>query len=173
MRDSPLLRLVKRVCRFQYAVDLRLQRAWSGWRGDRPWTLAGECCRSGSCCERPAIAVGWITWAVPLVRRGFLAWQRRVNGFELAHTDPAGRLFVFRCSHFDRETRSCDSYDSRPGVCRDYPRNLMWQANPELHARCGYRALPPNARGLRLAIDALELTPEQRAKLRRGLRLDG
>jgi Fe-S-cluster containining protein len=95
-----------------------------------------------------------------------------VNGFELASTDPGSRVFVFRCSHFDRRTRTCDSYGSRPGICRDYPRNLMWQPNPELMPACGYRAAPPNATGLLAALDEVELTPEQREKLRKGLRLE-
>jgi Fe-S-cluster containining protein len=117
--------------------------------------------------------VGPLTWSLPLLRRLFLAWQRRINGFELVRSEPEAHAFVFRCSHFDRTTRSCDSYDSRPGVCRDYPRNLMWQANPALLPGCGYRAVPPNAARLRSALDGLDLTPEQREKLRRGLRLEG
>ena len=173
MRDGFLLRAVKRVFLWQYTVDLHAHRALARLRGERTWTLAGACRRSAQCCEAPAIAVGWIAWSVPLVRRLFLAWQRHVNGFELTRVDSDGNLFVFHCSHFDRTARSCDSYRSRPGICRDYPRNLMWQPNPELHPRCGYRAFPPNAAGLRAAIDALDLTPEQREKLSRGLRLDG
>jgi hypothetical protein len=58
-------------------------------------------------------------------------------------------------------------------VCRDYPRNLMWQPDPELLPPCGYRPIAPNAAGLRAALDRLDLTPAQREKLRRGLRLDG
>jgi Fe-S-cluster containining protein len=96
-----------------------------------------------------------------------------VNGFELTAADAEARVFVFRCSHFDRASRSCDSYDSRPGLCRDYPRNLLWQPNPELLPGCGYRAVAPNAAGLRRALERADLTPEQREKLRRGLRLDG
>jgi uncharacterized protein len=173
MRDGLALRALKRVLLWQYTADLQIQRGLARLRGERPWTLAGGCQRSGQCCEAPALEAGLITWSFPRLRRLFLAWQRRVNGFELSHVDTDGRLFVFRCSHYDRKSRSCDSYDSRPGVCRDYPRNLMPQANPQLHPRCGYRALPPNAASLRTAIDALEVTPEQREKLRRGLRLDG
>jgi Fe-S-cluster containining protein len=173
MRDGLLLRAMKRVCLWQYVADLHIHRALGRLRGEKPWTLAGQCRRSAQCCEAPAIDAGRITWSLPIERRLFLAWQRRVNGFELAHVDADGRLFVFHCTHFDRTSRSCDSYDSRPGVCRDYPRNLMWQANPELHARCGYRALPPNVAGLRTAIDELDITPERREKLRRGLRLEG
>jgi Fe-S-cluster containining protein len=104
-------------------------------------------------------------------RRLFLAWQRRVNGFELVSADD--RVFVFRCTHFDRSTHTCDSYGSRPGMCRDYPRALMWQVSPDLLPTCGYRAIPSNAAGLKAALDAAALSPEQREKLRKGLRLDG
>ena len=173
MRDGPVLRAVKRVALWQYQIDLALHRAWQRARGERPWTLGGACHRSGTCCEAPAIAAGRVTWSMPRVRRLFLAWQRRVNGFELVSEDARARVFVFRCRHFDRATRSCDSYDSRPGMCRDYPRNLMWQPSPDLLPACGYRATPPNAAGLRATIDRLDLTPAQREKLRRGLRLDG
>ncbi len=172
MRDGLALRALKRVLLWQYAVDSRLQRALARLRGERPWTLAGGCRRSARCCEAPALEAGLLNWSSPRVRRLFLAWQRRVNGFELSHVLPDDRLFVFRCTHFDRRTRSCDSYDSRPGICRDYPRLLLWQPQPELFAGCGYHALPPNAEGLRAALEKLELTKEQREKLRRGLRLD-
>jgi len=173
MRDTPLLRTVKRVALWSYRLDLATHRALRRTRGERPWTLGGACRRSGACCEAPAIAVGRLTWSLPNVRRLFLAWQRRVNGFELVAADARTRAFVFRCSHFDPATRSCDSYDSRPGMCRDYPCNLMWQPSPDILPPCGYRATPPNAAGLRASIDRLGLTPAQREKLRRRLRLDG
>ena len=173
MRDGPALRVLKRLLLWRHVADLTLQRAAWRLRGERPWTLAGQCRRSAQCCEAPAIEAGIITWSLPLARRLFLAWQRRVNGFDLTRVDAEARLFVFRCRHFDWTSRTCDSYDSRPGICRDYPRALLWQANPELLPRCGHRALPPNAAGLRRAIDALDLAPQQREKLRRGLRLDG
>jgi len=173
MRDGFLLRAVKRVALWRYDADIALHRAWQRARGERPWTLAGACRRSGACCEAPAIVVGRLTWSMPSVRRLFLAWQRRANGFELVSADARARVFVFRCAHFDPATRSCDSYDSRPGMCRDYPRLLLWQPNPEMLPACGYRATPPNAAGLRASIDRLDLTPAQRKRLRRGLRLGG
>jgi uncharacterized protein len=169
MRDGTLRRAVKRVALWSHRADLAAHRARRRARGERPWALGGGCCRSGACCEAPAISVGWLAWSMPTVRWLFLAWQRRVNGFELASTN--ARVFVFRCSHFDRSTRSCDSYDSRPAMCRDYPRHLMWQPNPELLPGCGYRAVAPNAAGLRASIDRLDLSPAQRDRLRRDLRL--
>ena len=78
-----------------------------------------------------------------------------------------------RCEHFDRRTRLCDSYDTRPGMCRDYPRALLWQPRPEMLPGCGYRPVNPRARALASALDAQPLTDEQRAKLAKGLFLDG
>jgi len=109
---------------------------------------------------------------MPRVRPLFLAWQKHVNGFEFAREDCEGQALVFRCTHFDRDARSCDSFDSRPGMCRDYPKVLLWQPRPEFLPGCGYRALTPNAAGLREALDRLDLTPEQREKLRTGLQLE-
>ncbi|HVO11076.1 MAG TPA: YkgJ family cysteine cluster protein [Vicinamibacteria bacterium] len=173
MCDSLVLAAVKRVALWRFQADLAVHRAVRWARGERPWRLGGDCRRCASCCEAPAIAVGALTWSWWPVRRLFLWWQRRVNGFLPVRAEEEGWTFVFRCTHFDHATRSCDSYASRPGMCRDYPRLLLWQANPELLPRCGYRASPPNAEGLRAALSRLPLTPEQREKLRRGLRLDG
>ncbi len=173
MRDGILRRTVKRVARWPFNVDLLVHRAWRRSRGGRPHALAGRCQRSGGCCEAPAIAVGSLLWSVPPLQRLFLGWQRHVNGFELVRREPCAQTLVFSCTHFDRDTRSCDSYGSRPGMCRDYPRLLLWQPNPELLPGCGYRAIVPNADALRESLARLDLTPEQREKLRKGLRLDG
>ena len=147
MRDGLLLRALKRVVLWQFRVDLALHRALRRGRGERPWTLGGECRRCAACCEAPSIAAGAVVWSVPAARRLFLWWQRRVNGFELVRADDEGRSFVFLCTHFDPAARSCDSYDSRPGMCRDYPRLLLWQPNPELLPGCGYRAQATERRG--------------------------
>ncbi len=173
MRDGALRAAVKRVALWHGLANLRLHRALRRARADRPWSLGGECRRCARCCEAPGIAAGRLLWSLWPARRLFLWWQRAVNGFVLEHVDPEARVFVFRCTHFDPASRACDSYFSRPLMCRDYPRALLWQANPELLPGCGYRASPPNAQGLRVALERLELTPQQREKLRRGLRLDG
>jgi hypothetical protein len=173
MRDGPGRRVIKRVALWAFRADVALTRALRRSRGERPWSLRGACRRSGGCCEAPAIAVPRLVWSSAPLRWLFLAWQRHVNGFELASTDARARVFVFRCTHYDRVSRSCDSYGSRPGICRDYPRHLLWQANPEMLPACGYRAAPPNAERLEAALDRTPLTPAQRDELRRGLRLDG
>jgi Fe-S-cluster containining protein len=105
-----------------------------------------------------------------VARRLFLWWQRRVNGFELRESRPRERVFVFECTHFDPVSRSCDSYETRPGMCRDYPRGLLDQAAPELFPDCGYRAVPANAERLAALIDA-RLPPQRARELKRGLRI--
>jgi uncharacterized protein len=172
MKDGPLRRAVKAVARWHYAVNLGAHRRWRRLRGERPFLLGGACQRCAACCEAPAIVVGRPTWSLRSLRWLFLAWQRRVNGFELVDAIARSRTLVFRCTHFHRETRSCDSYASRPGMCRDYPRLLLWQPDPELLPGCGYRAVAPNAAGLSQALAPLDLSPEQRQTLRRGLHLE-
>ena len=172
MKDGPLLRAVKAVARGRYFLDLRLARAWAHARRGPWFELAGECRRCARCCEAPAIRAHRAVFALPLSRRLFLWWQRRVNGFELASEDRAQGVFVFRCTHFDWQTRSCDSYSSRPGMCRDYPRALLEQPAPEFLPGCGYRARAPRAARFLRVLDQQPLSEEQREKLKKGLKLE-
>jgi Fe-S-cluster containining protein len=171
VKDGPLRRGVKRLARANYGLNALVYRAVRRWRGEAPYLLGGDCRRCARCCEAPAVQVSRAVWYLPTLRQAFLAWQRHVNGFELVGRDVAHRTFVFRCTHFDRGTRSCDSYDSRPGMCRDYPRALLYQPNPEMLPGCGYRPLARNAARLRTALAPLPLTAEQREKLEEGLHL--
>ena len=173
MRDGPLRRVVKAVARWRYAFDLRVARSVRNARRGGPWfELAGECRRCARCCEAPAIRAHAIVFHMPALRRVFLWWQRQVNGFELQRTDAAEQLFVFRCTHFDWTTRSCDSYDSRPGLCRDYPRALLDQPRPEFLPGCGYRPRAPNAGRFLRVLEQHPLSEEQREKLKKDLRLE-
>jgi hypothetical protein len=172
VRDGPLRRAIKRVALWNFAINVGATRAWRRVRGERPFSLGGECRRCARCCEAPEIQVGRLVWHLPTLRWLFLWWQRGVNGFELTGRDREHRTFAFRCTHFDWATRTCDSYDSRPGLCRDYPRLLLFQPHPEMLEGCGYRPVAPNARRLTALLDRQDLTPEQRAKLRKGLFLE-
>lgn len=172
MRDGHLRCALKWVARSSFAIDISVRRALARRRGERPFALGGDCRRCARCCEAPEIRVGPLVWHLRTLRFLFVWWQRQVNGFELVRHDPRQRTFVFRCTHFDPHTRSCDSYDSRPGMCRDYPRLLLYQPAPELLPGCGYRAVWPNADALALALERQPLLPEQKAKLRAGLYLE-
>ena len=113
-----------------------------------------------------------MTWYFPTLRRLFLWWQRKVNGFVLVDRITGHRVFIFRCTHFDEETRSCTCYESRPGLCRDYPRVLLFQPNPEFLPGCGCRPVDVTAPKLLAELESQSLEPEQMAKLKKELYLD-
>ena len=169
MRDGPLRRAIKGAVRLLWSLELGLRRRISPPR----WALEGTCEGCGACCVHPTIAVGTVTWRFPTARRLFVLWQRHVNGFELVERQRAGRLLVFACTHYDPQTRQCDSYDSRPALCRDYPRALLGQPWPVLFDECTYRLRDRDGGGLAQAIDALDLDPDAGARLKARLRLPG
>ena len=172
MKDGPVRSGVKALALGVYNVRLALHRVQKAAHGDVPYELGGSCIRCAKCCEAPGIRVGVLTWYLPLLQRIFLLWHRHVNGFEMVEKSRTDRAFLFRCTHFDRETRRCDSYHSRPGMCRDYPRALLEQANPELFEGCGFKPLAKDRVPLLRAIEGQPMTEDQRAKLRKGLFLD-
>jgi hypothetical protein len=172
MKDTALRRVVKAVARGAFFLNVRADRGRRRLRGERPYLLGGACQRCAACCEAPAIRVHALVWLAPTLRRVFLWWQETINGFVLVEARRRERTFVFRCTHFDRATRSCDSYASRPGMCRDYPRALLYQAHPQLLPGCGYRPLARNADELRRALLASPLSDEQRERLRHELFLE-
>jgi Fe-S-cluster containining protein len=172
MRDGPVRRALKGVALSLFYVTRGIDRLLARVARRAPYRLGGDCRRCAACCEAPGIRVGFFTWYLPTLRRAFLAWQRAVNGFELTRNDSQSRVFVFRCTHFDAGTRSCDSYSSRPGMCRDYPRALLYQPHPELLPGCGYRPIARDAKRFLRLLDEQPLTVEQRARLKKNLFLE-
>jgi hypothetical protein len=172
MRDGPGRRLLKAIARWGFYVDVGVSRGVGRLRGEGGYRLGGHCRRSACCCELPGIAVSRSVWHVPRLRRLFVWWQERVNGFVLVDQQRERRVLLFRCTHFDRETRSCDSYASRPGICRDYPRALLAQPSPEMLPGCGYRPVARNARRLLGALQKQGLGEGQMARLKRELHLE-
>lgn len=172
MRDSLPRRILKRLALAAFEVDLAYDRKW-GRHKDRPfYELGGDCRKCAKCCEAPAISVSWPVRRFKTLRALFLGWHKHVNGFHFLRDDRSADAFIFRCEHFDRRTRRCDSYETRPGMCRDYPRGLMYQANPEMLEGCGYRPIAFGASGMLSALKKHNLSEEQMEKLRKGLFLD-
>ena len=165
MKDGPFRRAIKAVARWKYAADLAVTRRLR----PAPFALGGDCRRCARCCEAPAIRAGWIAWIFPSL---FLAWHRHVNGFHLVSRDDAARTFAFRCAHFDPQACACDSYDSRPGMCRDYPRGLLHRSAPDFFPECGFRPVARNAGALRASLEKRGLSPEQLAELKKKLYLE-
>jgi len=171
VRDGSLRRALKVVARGAFHLNRWADRGLKRLAGPPPYTLGGECGRCAACCEAPAIRVHALVFLAPLLRRGFLWWQERVNGFVLTEVRRAERTFVFRCTHFDAAARSCDSYESRPGMCRDYPRGLLAQPGPVFLPGCGYRPVARGASRMLRVLESQPLTEEQRDRLARELHL--
>lgn len=171
MRDGLIRRGVKAVAVLCFRIDAAGSRLVRKCRGERPYVLAGECKCCGACCINPGIQPGRLAWFFPTVRRLFLLWHKHVNGFELVERDPVNRMFVFRCTHYDPATHQCDSYSSRPGMCREYPRLLLWVARPEFLPGCGHYPVAPGARGFVEALEREDLPPEKLEEIKRKLYL--
>jgi uncharacterized protein len=171
MTDDVLRRVAKGAALGLFRVNLWSARGWARLRGQRPYALGGACGACARCCEEPSIRANAAVWYLPTLRSSFLWWQEKVNGFVLVRREPRQKVFVFRCSHFDASTRRCDSYRTRPGMCRDYPRGLLQQPRPEFLEGCGYRAVDPAAKRLLRVLEARDLPPEQLEKLKTRLYL--
>jgi Fe-S-cluster containining protein len=168
MRDGPIRAVVKALARGWYASMLAIHRA----RHKPAYELAGACQGCAKCCEEPSIYVGRLLFWLPLTRKAFIAWQRWVNGFVLVREERRARVLVFECSHFDQQTRRCDSYATRPGMCRDYPRMLLDGASPDFFDGCGYRPVAVGASDMIAALVDRGVEGEQLVELKRRLHLE-
>ncbi len=171
LKDGPARIALKALARALFFADLRGTRAIRRLRGEKPYRLGGACGLCAACCESPMIQTGVWTYRLRTLRFLFLAWHRIVNGFHLVGEHPRLNAFSFRCTHFDPATRRCDSYSSRPGMCRDYPRALLWEGEPPFLAGCGYRAISPNAERVRRLLEDEGLPPEKLDEIEERLHL--
>ncbi|MDX1973373.1 MAG: YkgJ family cysteine cluster protein [Candidatus Sumerlaeia bacterium] len=175
MKDGLLRKVLKWAALGVFWVDLWCTRRLRQMRGEKPYKLGGNCALCAQCCESPMVQVSKMVNRSGFLRHAWLWWMRAVNGFELRNWDVNRRVATFRCSHFDTQTRRCDSYDSRPGMCRDYPRLLLWEGEPPFLSGCGYRAIHPEAEKLRKRLldepEMKNLPPEKREALEKQLKL--
>lgn len=169
MVDGAVRRSLKACMRWLFSFELRARRLFLRALRRDYYRLAGACHGCAKCCERPTLHVPWLVYAVRPLRALVVAWQWQINRFAFESADDEARTLSFRCGHFDWQTRRCDSYESRPLVCRDYPRFLLDQAWPTLFEECGYRAVSRNAAALSQALDKVALPGEVRDKLKKKL----
>ncbi|CAB5160558.1 hypothetical protein D3OALGB2SA_5395 [Olavius algarvensis associated proteobacterium Delta 3] len=168
MRDRWLKRAIKRVARVRSAADLKLTRMI---QRRRIYRLGGACNRCGKCCRMPMVQVFPPFLYLKMARWWIITWHRRINGFEFIREDRKEKTFTFRCTHLDIRTGLCDAYESRPGMCRDYPRVLLDTTDPQLFDTCGYYPVLINGKKLSQALDGLDLPEAKREDLKRRLYL--
>lgn len=172
MHDGLFRRAIKALARVVYLADVGLSRLGLRARGQLPYRLAGACDACGRCCVEPSIRIPWLFERLSSLRWLVLAWHRDINGFEYLRTLRAPTTWVFRCTHYDPATRRCDSYASRPGMCRDYPRLLLHAPIPELLDGCGHRAVHQRADQVKELLTGADLPAETRVELERKLNLE-
>lgn len=170
MRDGPIRATLKGLALIRFYVDLWLWRLWRRLRGRKPrFDLQGDCQGCGKCCEAPTLAVPPILLRNPPVLELFLWWQRAVNGFDFVRADFKRSEVIFNCTHYDPASKRCDSYWSRPGMCRDYPTNLRYADRAKLFDECTFVLVDRLELRLNAALDAAGLPPEQLAEIKRRL----
>ena len=98
-----------------------------------------------------------------------VTWHRMINGFEFLQADRRQKCLVFRCTHWDPATKHCDSYESRPGMCRDYPRNLLDAPRPIFLVGCGYGAILKNSTMMDAALADVGLPEDKLQALKQKL----
>jgi Fe-S-cluster containining protein len=171
MKDGSIRKSIKFIARLRYSMDVSLTRKIKSARGEQFYDLAGSCGSCGKCCETPVIQVYPLLFYFKSLRWVLKTWHGRINGFEFIGEDRRGKCLVFRCTHLDPETHRCDSYDSRPGLCRDYPRNQLDFANPGFLEGCAYQAVLKNSTALCASLETLDLSHEKLEALKQKLHL--
>jgi len=165
MKDNLTRRSIKFVARLRYLTDLKITRLILRLKGQPRYRLRGQCNRCGACCETPMIRMVAPLFHLRSARWLMRLWHEKVNGFEPIGEDKQTHALIFRCTHWDPDTKRCDSYRSRPGLCRDYPRPLLYHPVPDFLDSCGYYAQHKNASKIRARLEELDLSEDKRKYL--------
>jgi Fe-S-cluster containining protein len=172
MRDNFAQKWIKNTIRIYYLGSLWLNRKNLKKKGLPHYQLTGKCEGCGKCCENPGIQVGFLVTYFETCRKVYIFWQKKINGFIFQKQDKENQVLYFTCNHFDKKTRLCDSYDSRPGMCRDYPRNLLYASIPDFFKECGYRPIDKNAEKFKIALDKVDIDETKKKKIKDKLFLE-
>jgi uncharacterized protein len=167
MKDGIYKKNIKRIAWSRYCFDLAVTRLILKAKGESNYKMQGKCCKCGACCETPMIRTIAPFFYLKSLRWLFLIWHRKINGFELIREDRIKRTFVFNCTHFNTKTKQCDAYSSRPGMCRDYPINILYNTPPLFLPTCTFSAIAKNADQITESLDKLDLPPEKLEKIKK------
>lgn len=173
MKDSGLKKSIKWLALIRYRIDLGFTRFILKLQGEPAYEMRGRCCNCGECCKTPMIHTFALFFYLKSLRWLCLTWHKKINGFEFISENRIKRIFIFRCTHFDPETKLCDAYSSRPGICRDYPKNILYNTPPDFLPECTFSALSKNAEKINETLDKLDLSPEKLKKIKKDFFSEG
>lgn len=172
MKDGIVRTFIKLIAGIVYFIDLKITRFFWKLSGVKSYHLRGECSKCGACCVSPSIQVGKLVWNIGFFEICFLVWQKYVNGFEFVDRESQGRIYVFKCNHYNSEKNECDSYFSRPVMCRDYPKALTYQINPVFFKTCTLRPIDKKAKKILDKLQTKNMTEEQIELIKKELFLE-
>jgi len=172
MKDGYLLKTIKWIALLRYTLDLGFTRRIRSIKREQHYRLGGSCRSCGKCCVTPMIPVRAPFIYLKTARWLLITWHRKVNGFEYIGENRKKGQFIFQCTHLDTDTMLCDAYDTRPGMCRDYPTNLLDAALPAFLEGCGFYPILKNAEQMQELLDASGLSGEKLKELKRKLHIE-
>ena len=106
----------------------------------RKYKRTGSCANCGACCSHIYVRH----------MKGVIQEEKEFKKLQLLHSFYAGLNvigkdeigLIFECSHLDKETKLCKIHKHRPGICRRYPQEEIFQMGGCLSADCGYKLTP-------------------------------
>ena len=98
----------------------------------------GKCNGCGNCCVDVGIQVGSYLINNRYLLKIFLFSQEYFNGFVLKSIHKEENIILFKCLHFNNETRKCMNYNYRSLMCQKYPPINTFIKKPEFLEGCGY-----------------------------------
>lgn len=106
----------------------------------RKYKRTGSCANCGACCSHIYVRH----------MKGVIKEEKEFKKLQLLHSFYAGLKvigedeigLVFECVYLDKDTKLCKIHKKRPGICRRYPQEEIFEMGGCLSPDCGYKLEP-------------------------------
>ncbi len=106
----------------------------------RKYYRQGHCLGCGKCCQKIYVKTG----------RHVIQDEKEFEKLKFLHVfytyltvvDKDETGLVFSCSNLDEQTHLCKIHKKRPGICRRYPQDELFNMGGELAEDCGFKMVP-------------------------------
>jgi len=100
----------------------------------------GNCLGCGSCCKKIYVRTSKHVIKDEEEFKNLRFLHRFYSYLTVVDKDDVG--LVFSCSNLDLETNLCKIHKTRPGICRRYPQEALFDIGGELSEGCGFKMVP-------------------------------
>jgi len=100
----------------------------------------GQCLGCGKCCKKIYVKTHNHVIQEEKEFEKLKLLHRFYTYLEVIDKDETG--LVFSCSNLDKETNLCRIHKKRPGICRRYPQEELFNMGGEISEGCGYKMIP-------------------------------